>query len=172
MTTDENFNAPDDAAPTLRPGLDFAKDLCVINNFALEVATLFFPRFDYYGLNFDETTTDDLYNETDTKAWFTKKNIAATVEWIPPEKRMNKYGVQNNRELEIKVASSVLESINLNPKIGDVVVFENAGYEITELQKEDYFAASLKNVSYLIYAKKTSTRDLPAAVRELANLAV
>lgn len=164
-----SFNEATTESYQSRPALDFGRDIGVVEGFAAEVAGLYFPKVDYYCLDYDSSVDSDEYDEfyevASKKSWKVAEQMPVTFEWNPTEKTLNQYGIKHERLLEIKISSAVLKGYDITPAAGDIIAIDNSGYLVTDIRKQGYFGASNKNIVYVLFANKAVTRDLPEAVK-------
>jgi len=165
MTTNEDFSVEPVEEPGQRPDLDRLKDISLMDSFNHELSFMLYPKIDYYSLNWDQTKRDSLRKEVEQKQFYEMLRVPCTYEFPEQDKTLNQFGVQHNRDLEVHIATSVLEHLNLNPKIGDVLVIEDQGYRVTELNPENYFYGSTQSMSFKLYCNKTNTAELPMELR-------
>lgn len=160
------FTEPKDEDLQKRPLIDFGRDLPVIETYASEVANLFFPKIDYYSVDYAATKAsaefDELYGTSSQTTWSVAQQLPITLEWNPSKKILNQYGIRDDRTLQVKISSSVLRDYGLTPTAGDLIIFDNMSYAILDIIKEGYFGASNKNLIYVLFANTTNTRNLPA----------
>ena len=166
MVTNENFNNEPLDTQENRPDLDRLGDISFFDKLNLELSFLYLRRVAYYSLNFDSTKVDTLRNETEQKSFYDKIYIPVNYEFPAQNKNLDQWGAQHNRDLMVKVATSVLQHFNLNPKVGDIVVVEDQGYKVTELNKENYVAAGIQSLHYILYCSKTNLNELPVELQD------
>lgn len=136
-----------------QPGEAFAQvpgtnaDIDLQRHLAREFAWRTYPQLRHFQLNRDKAKTHPLYRDSaDKDRWDDPKTLPILVLHDPSKQRLEKYGIDEQRDLMLWYCVPVLDEVGLTPKtmtemIGSLVEFDSDLYEIQSQHraKETYW---------------------------------
>ena len=115
----------------LERDVDFFKSIAreLVDDVVQNIITLF-------KINLNETKVN-IYGEAMNKTWLPGVNLYALVDREPEGARYEGFGADTDQTITFKVDRFKCEEINVYPEIGDIILYNNAYFEIdntTEIQ--------------------------------------
>ena len=93
-----------------------------------------------YKLNLDYVNTN-IYGESTEKISYTGVEISAFIDYQPNTAVSNAdFGIDQTQEVEFRFVRSILEERHIYPEIGDIVGYNDAFYEIDNIQEVQLIA--------------------------------
>jgi len=144
-----------------RPSLDFLGDVGFIDELSQNFGNEILPKVLYYSLRWEKSKPTNIYSENDEKLYLKPILIAMNAELNPPEKELDKFGIQHSRAIKFSVSMSELKKNNVLPKIGDQIRYDDDFFYVNDVKKESAWAASLQYVSVALFCDYTFVQDDP-----------
>ena len=115
----------------LERDVDFFKSIAreLVDDVVQNIITLF-------KVNLNETKIN-LYGEATNKTWLPGVNLYALIDKQPESARYEGFGSDTDQNITFKVDRFKCEEVNAYPEIGDIILFNDAYFEIdntTEIQ--------------------------------------
>lgn len=87
----------------------------------------------YYAISMEHTVSNDLYNESIDKVWFSPIKINARVEWDNPGVSTTSFTLDSQYSLIVDFHTQELIERNVSPTEGDFLEFGQVVFEITSV---------------------------------------
>ncbi len=151
--------------PSERPRtFDFTRDSQLLRGFGQEFGDRFLQDLEYYAVDFSASSPNNIYGEQDeTGIVFdsstVKLRLRVNIELNPTNRRLEKWGIKEHRDLVFFVAINALEEKNISPKVGDQIKYEDIFYRVTEVQIDSRERASMRPLTVRIIGIRGQTRE-------------
>lgn len=99
----------------------------------------------YYAISLEHTVSNDLYNESIDKVWFSPIEINARVEFDNPGVTSTSMTLDSIYSLEVFFHTDELEDRNVNPREGDFIEYGQIVFEITSVTKPQLVYGQVNN---------------------------
>ena len=119
-----------------------APDVDLHRHFNREYWIRHFPRVGWMELDRVETVEDELYHEAVKQEFKEPIFIPAYIEINPSAQELQKWGIDEPKEVMLRFSTVVLQDFNLGVsdiRIGDKIVWDNIEYEIMTHHRDKYW---------------------------------
>lgn len=136
-----------------------SREIDLFTNLNEEIIQTIIGQFvDYYSIDPETSAPDNLYGESIEKTFKKPVRVYCLVQYDEPTSVTVEEGVDVSYGIEIKFLRSMLKSINLYPREGDIVKFGDKYYEIGSVL-EVKLITGIPGWEWDILCKCNSTRE-------------
>lgn len=142
---------------------DFTADSALLRSFGEEFSNSFLQSLEYYPLNSTSSAPTNIYGEQDKDGlvYSTMIRVKSHFEWSPSKRKLESWGIKEERDLVVYTSIKILEAVNISPKVGDFYKIESFFYKIVEVQVDKREAASYLPLSIRYICKRSAVRERP-----------
>ncbi len=158
MTVNEKYYEREDKRAE-RPTLDFLSDVGFIDELAQNFGNEVLPRIKYYSLEWASNEPTNIYREKVNKTFKVPIYVIMNAELNPPEKELDKFGIQYSRDIKFSVSMTELKKKNILPKVGDQLYYDNTYFTVFNPIKEAVWAGSLQYVNVHLFCNYNKIAD-------------
>ena len=137
-SSDKGVPIKPDPRQSLFVGEREAKYINDLNTELFELVTL--QKVIYYAIEKDLTPTHQLYGESAEKRFRQPVEIYCRVQWNEPQVVTNQFSTETLYSLEVYMQKRRVIELNLIPRIGDFLEFDEKFFEITTLTEPQLIA--------------------------------
>jgi hypothetical protein len=123
-----------------------AKELAFFNSIGKElIQKVVSQKIIYYSVSEEHTKVDDLYKEAIRKTVYQPVEINALVLFEEPEQTVTQFSVDTIYRIEVYFHLHELEERNMEPKVGDFIVFGDVVYETEKITSPQIVYGQIDN---------------------------
>ena len=140
---------------------DFTTDSEILRGYGKEFSDRFLQNLEYFPLKYPESSPANIYGEQDSEGidYDNPVRIRANAVVDLSKRKLEGWGIKEDRDIAFFVAIQILEEVNISPKMGDQFRWENIFYQLCEAQVDKREQASLRPLSVRFLCIRTPITD-------------